>query len=375
MVLVSCNLALGSKGGHILNGQVIMIENIEIQAVDLYCGAGGLTCGLQQAEIKVLAGIDIAGECKYAFEENNDSKFLEKDVKDLKGSELKKLFSKDSIKVLAGCAPCQPFSTYTNGVKASAHSKWGLLREFERLVLELEPEIVTMENVPQLADHKPFEEFLATLSDMKYHVTWGVVNCADYGVPQHRKRLVLIASSFGKIDLPTKTHEKSWISVKEAIGKLPKIKAGDKNSQDTLHRSATLTELNLARIRASKPGSSWSAWPENLIARCHKKEKGKTFRGVYGRMKWDEPAPTMTTLCFGFGNGRFGHPEQDRAISLREAAIFQSFPEGYKFIEKDSEITFKNVGRMIGNAVPPGLGAAIGSTISNHVRLHLEKPS
>lgn len=352
-----------------------MIENFEIQAVDLYCGAGGLTCGLQQAEIKVLAGIDIAGECKYAFEENNDSTFLEKDVKDLKGSELKKLFSKGSIKVLAGCAPCQPFSTYTNGVKASTHSKWGLLREFERLVLELEPEIVTMENVPQLADHKPFEEFLATLSDMKYHVTWRVVNCADYGVPQQRKRLVLIASSYGKIDLPKKTHEKSWISVKEAIGKLPKINAGGQSSQDTLHRSATLTELNLARIRASKPGSSWSAWPKNLIASCHKKEKGKTFRGVYGRMKWDEPAPTMTTLCFGFGNGRFGHPEQDRAISLREAAIFQSFPADYKFIEKDSEITFKSVGRMIGNAVPPGLGAAIGAAISAHVRSHLEKPS
>jgi len=345
-----------------------------IEAIDLYCGAGGLTCGLQQAQIKVLAGVDIAEECKYAFEENNASKFIKEDIKLVKGEMLKRLYSPNAIRVLAGCAPCQPFSTYTNGVKASAHSKWGLLRQFERLVLELRPEIVTMENVPQLSDHKPFTDFLATLSDLKYEVTWAVVNCADYGVPQQRKRLVLLASLYGPINLPAKTHEKSWVSVRKAVGTLPKISAGGQSQADALHRASTLSALNTERIRASKPGGTWSDWPRSLIAKCHKKEKGKTFRNVYGRMKWDQPAPTMTTLCFGFGNGRFGHPEQDRAISLREAAILQSFPEGYRFMEKSEDINFRQVGRMIGNAVPPGLGAAIGRTIAAHVYSNPKKP-
>jgi DNA (cytosine-5)-methyltransferase 1 len=344
----------------------------KIEAIDLYCGAGGLTCGLQRADIKVLAGIDTDNQCKFAFESNNNSTFIKKDVTDVRGAELKKLFSTGSIKLLAGCAPCQPFSTYRKSADATAHAKWGLLSEFERLVLELEPDIVTMENVPQLSQHQPFKDFLATLQEMKYETTWKVVNCADYGVPQHRKRLVLLASRLGAIDLPGKTSG-SWVTVREAIGELPHIKAGVPDATDALHRSATLTPLNLKRIKASTAGGSWSEWPKELVAKCHTKKNGKTFRSVYGRMAWDEPAPTMTTLCFGFGNGRFGHPKQDRAISLREAAIFQSFPKDYRFIEDETEISFKGVGRMIGNAVPPGLGAAIGRAVLAHVSASAEQ--
>lgn len=339
----------------------------KIEAIDLYCGAGGLTCGLQRENIKVLAGIDIDDECKFAFEKNNQSTFIKKDVTDVKGTELKKLFSPGSIKLLAGCAPCQPFSTYRKSADATAHPKWGLLREFGRLVLELEPDIVTMENVPQLAAHEPFKNFMATLSDMQYEIAWKVVNCADYGVPQQRKRLVLLASRLGAIDLPEKTSE-SWVTVREAIGELPDIRAGIPDAADTLHRSASLSPLNIRRIKASSEGGSWRDWPKELVAKCHTKKNGKTFRSVYGRMKWDEPAPTMTTLCFGFGNGRFGHPQQNRAISLREAAIFQSFPMDYQFAADCAEISFKGVGRMIGNAVPPGLGAAIGRAVSAHVK-------
>jgi DNA (cytosine-5)-methyltransferase 1 len=349
-------------------------EPLKIEAIDLYCGAGGLTHGLQQANIKVLAGVDIDGACKFAFEENNKSTFLKRDVSEVNGAELKKLFSRKAVTLLAGCAPCQPFSTYRKSAEASAHAKWGLLKEFERLVLEIEPDVVTMENVPQLAAHTPFENFLATLSEMGYEVTWKVINCADYGVPQHRKRLVLIASLIGKIDLPSKTAA-SWVSVKSAIGTLPPISSGTQDATDALHRAATLSPLNKKRIKASKPGGSWMDWPSELVAKCHTKEKGKTFRGVYGRMKWDEPAPTMTTLCFGFGNGRFGHPEQHRAISLREAAIFQSFPKDYTFVESNADINFKTVGRMIGNAVPPGLGAMIGKAISAHVASQRKKSS
>lgn len=346
----------------------------KIEAIDLYCGAGGLTCGLQRENIKVLAGIDIDDECKFAFEKNNQSTFINKDVTDVKGAELKKLFSPDSIKLLAGCAPCQPFSTYRKSADATAHSKWGLLREFERLVRELEPDIVTMENVPQLATHEPFMDFIATLTQMKYEITWDVINCADYGVPQQRKRLVLLASRLGTIALPPKS-DGAWVTVRDAIGDLPHIKAGIPNTIDALHRSATLAPVNVKRIKASTAGGSWSDWPKALVAKCHKKKKGKTFRSVYGRMRWDEPAPTMTTLCFGFGNGRFGHPKQDRAISLREAAIFQSFPRNYRFTAETKDISFKGVGRMIGNAVPPGLGAAIGNAVVRHVYASLKKAS
>jgi DNA (cytosine-5)-methyltransferase 1 len=340
---------------------------IKIEAIDLYCGAGGLTFGLQQAKIKVVAGIDLDGTCKFAFEKNNNSTFIEKDVKEITGDLLAKKFTSGSIKLLAGCAPCQPFSTYTNGADATKHAKWGLLQEFERLVLELEPDIVTMENVPQLADHTPFEDFVSTLRDMDYKVDWRVVNCADYGVPQHRKRLVLVASKLGDIKVPQATHKGVWISTKKAIGKLAAIGAGEQLVSDPLHRASTLSPVNIKRIKASKPGGTWEDWPRELIAKCHTVEKGKTFRSVYGRMKWDAPAPTMTTLCFGFGNGRFGHPEQDRAISLREASILQSFPPDYQFTEAEKDINFKGVGRMIGNAVPPALGAAIGAAIASHV--------
>ncbi len=340
---------------------------MKIEAVDLYCGAGGLTYGLQQAGITVNAGVDIAEECRYAYEHNNASLFVKANIEDIAGSDLAGFFSDGTIRLLAGCAPCQPFSTYRKGADAATHSKWGLLREFERLTLELEPDLVTMENVPQLAGHQPFQDFVSTLKEMRYEIAWDVVNCADFGVPQHRKRLVLIASRIGPIPLPLKTHESRWVSVRAKIGSLQEINAGERDPTDQLHCSASLSQVNMARIRASIAGGFWRDWPNHLIADCHKRAGGRTFRSVYGRMNWDQPAPTMTTLCFGFGNGRFGHPQQDRAISLREAAMLQSFPPHYSFVEEGGQVMFKRVGRMIGNAVPPALGHAIGSVLVEHV--------
>ncbi len=137
-----------------------------------------------------------------------------------------------------------------------------------------------------------------------------------------------------------------------------------------MHTSAGLTSINLARIKASKPGGSWRDWPKRLIADCHKSASGQTYPSVYGRMEWDKPAPTITTQCYGYGNGRFGHPEQDRAISLREAAILQSFPRSYKFIPANEPVNFKSTGRLIGNAVPVDLGRAIAKSINLHIREH-----
>lgn len=155
----------------------------------------------------------------------------------------------------------------------------------------------------------------------------------------------------------------------EMIGDLPRIAAGDCDPDDPMHRAATLTPINLQRILNSREGGTWRDWPPHLVAECHRKASGKTYPSVYGRMKRDEPSPTMTTLCYGFGNGRFGHYEQARALSLREAAILQSFPRDYEFMPA-KDITFKAVGRMIGNAVPVRLGEVIGESLIRHVETY-----
>jgi DNA (cytosine-5)-methyltransferase 1 len=347
-----------------------------IEAIDLFCGAGGLTCGLRSSGISVLAGVDVDPGCKFPYEQNNDAPFCQRDVSSLTGRSLNELFSDGAIRLLAGCAPCQPFSTYSQGRKPHLSPKWGLLREFGRLVDESKPELVTMENVPQIAHRAPFLDFIRVLKRNSYRVAWGVLNCANYGVPQRRNRLVLMASRIGEISLPGPTHPspKTWISVKDAIGNLARIKAGARmNGQDRLHIASQLSELNLQRIKSSTPGGTWKDWPSTLRAKCHQKPTGESFQSVYGRMSWADPAPTMTTLCFGFGNGRFGHPNQDRAISLREAAILQSFPSRYQFCSKDEAPEFRVIGRLIGNAVPPALGKAIGLAFVNHVRIEYRK--
>ena len=190
----------------------------------------------------------------------------------------------------------------------------------------------------------------------------------DYGLAQSRKRHVLLASKFGDIKLIAPTHLNQQCTVKDVIAHLRPIKAGEIDSQDPLHRASVLSPLNMERIKASRPDGTWKDWPDYLVAECHKKSSGVTYSGVYGRMSWDRPSPTMTTLCTGFGNGRFGHPEQDRAISLREAALLQSFPASYQFIGKDNPGTMKDIARMIGNAVPVVLGEVIGVSFIEHLK-------
>jgi DNA (cytosine-5)-methyltransferase 1 len=225
-----------------------------------------------------------------------------------------------------------------------------------------------MENVPQLEKEVIFKRFVANLRSQGYSVTYSNVNCWTYGVPQTRTRLVLFASKYSQIKLVTPTHSSNRLrTVRQAIGRLEPIKAGGISMQDTLHRASALSPRNLRRIRASKPGGTWRDWTDDLVADCHKAETGETYPGVYGRMMWDRPAPTVTTQCHGFGNGRFGHPEQDRAISLREAALLQTFPRGYRFAAPDDPVTFHHLGRLIGNAVPVRLGRIIGRSILKHL--------
>jgi DNA (cytosine-5)-methyltransferase 1 len=347
---------------------------IKIKAIDLFCGAGGLTRGLEAAGIEVIAGIDVDPACEYPYTANNSAAFLLKSVEDIAAPDLTKSFKGASLTLLAGCAPCQPFSTYSQGKSSPAHKRWNLLTHFARLVKEVQPDLVTMENVPRLEKQGVFRKFVSDLKKDGFSVFHEVVDCGDYGVPQRRQRLVLLASKHGPIEMIGPTVKAAlYKTVRDAIEELAPLKAGEICPGDPLHQACELSPLNLQRIRASKAGGTWRDWDRNLVAACHKKRTGKTYPSVYGRMAWDEPSPTVTTQFFGFGNGRFGHPHQNRAISLREGAILQSFPRDYKFVAKGEPICIKMVGRLIGNAVPVKLGKAIGKSIMRHIQ-DLEAP-
>ncbi len=345
----------------------------KIKVIDLFCGIGGLTHGLIKQGLDVVAGIDNDESCRYGFEYNNNSNFIGKDILDVKAKDINELFGNedDTIRVLAGCAPCQPFSSYN--LRRVTKQQLQPLEKFAQLIEQVLPDIVSMENVSNLADTKKypiFKTFLDTLDRCGYKTEYKIVDVSDYGVPQRRKRLVLLASRFGDISLVQKTHENNKIHVRDVIYKLPPIKDGDVHPKDPLHRTRKLSAENVKRIKATPhDGGSSKSWSEDLQLPCHKKKSGKTYRcSVYGRMKWDEPAPTMTTQCIGLGNGRFGHPEQDRAISLREAAIFQTFPKYYRFYEPGNTIQIAQIAKFIGNAVPVRLGKVIGKSIKEHVR-------
>ena len=342
-----------------------------LEAVELFCGAGGLAHGFFLEGIRVIAGYDVDETCKFAYEKNNASKFKEASVDCVSGEEIKNLYPKETIKILAGCAPCQLFSPYAH-TKKSESDKWRLLYEFTRIIADVQPDIITMENVPTLISYKGgkiFSDFLDGLKAKQYHVWYGIVNCPDYGIPQNRRRLVLLASRLGEIELILTTHsKKNYKTVQDAIGELEPIEAGGSSKKDPLHKSRNLTAKNMTRIQATPEGGDWRSWPENLVLTCHKKESGQSFKSVYGRMRWNEPSPTITTEFIGIGSGRFGHPTQNRAISLREAALLQTFPYYYDFIDPKADFSGQRIAIHIGNAVPVRLGRVIAKSIKQHVR-------
>ena len=339
-----------------------------VSVIDLFSGAGGLSLGLRQSGMSIAAGIDIEERCRYPYERNIEAPFIASDVRDVTGELLDQTWAPGHIRLLAGCAPCQPFSAYRRGADTTHEASWPLLDEFARLVDESRPELVTMENVPRLGSSAVFARFVARLEELGYHVSWDTCYGPQFGLPQHRRRLVLLASLLGPIDHPAPTvSDPSTVSVRSAIAGLPPVKAGECHPSDPLHKARTLSALNLERIRASKPGGTWEDWPEELRAPCHRRKSGSSFRNVYARMTWDAPSPTITTLAYNFGTGRFGHPEQDRAITLREAAVLQGFPADYVFVAPGDPTHLATVGRMIGNAVPPPIARAAGHHILAHV--------
>ena len=348
-------------------------RNPGVVAVDLFCGAGGLTHGLQKAGIRVKAGFDFAADCQYAYLHNNHAEYVLQDVRDVSGNDVKRFLHTDGcgkpVTLLAGCAPCQTFSSYNRKADCS-DPRWNLLNELLRLIKEATPDLVAMENVPGLANKEVFQVFVKELRRAGYeNLSWKIVRCEDYGLPQHRRRLVFLASLLGPIEiLSPEQFGLMPRTVRDAIGLLPKVAAGSADENDRLHRTFSLSELNLKRIRASRPGGTWADWPEEIRFACHRKASGATYKSVCGRMQWDQPSPTMTTQFINYGTGRFGHPEQDRALTLREGALLQSFPADYEFVAPGEELKISNVARMIGNAVPPIIGTLIGKSIFAHLK-------
>jgi DNA (cytosine-5)-methyltransferase 1 len=339
-------------------------------ALDFFCGGGGMTCGLIEAGINVLCGIDSSPACKETYENNNKNIYLQKNICDLTPEELINLFpdikNNDNL-LLVGCAPCQPFSILRQEKcdkdgKVIQHKSFNLLNEFGRFVKALLPAHIFIENVPGLKGKgaEVLNEFKKTLSNNNYFFDEKVVYAKDYGVPQNRRRYILIASRKFKPLIPAATHGKDklpYVTVRETISSYPSIKAGENCLGIPNHRCANLSPLLLKRIRITPhDGGSRTSWPKKLVLNCHKNFKGHT--DVYGRMSWDKPSPTLTAKCYSISNGRFGHPDQDRAISLREAAALQTFPDSYIF-----EGSMQEIGKEIGNAVPVRLAKIMSTYI------------
>ena len=344
-----------------------------LRAVDFFCGAGGMTHGLLKAGINVLCGIDNELQCKHSYEENNKpATFINNDISSLSCEELTKelhLSVNDPTLIFAGCSPCQYWSKIQTS-RAKSEATAFLLKEFQRFVAYFLPGFVVLENVPGLKTNAQsyLPHFLAFLKKRRYRYAQAIINAQFYGVPQHRRRYLLIASRcLSKVSLPVPSVE--LISVEDVLG--PKngfspISAGHVDSTAFMHTAASLSEKNLRRIRLTPhDGGTRVAWKDDPELQINAyKGKNTCFRDVYGRMFWGKPAPTITTRFNSLSNGRFGHPEEDRAISLREGAALQSFPQNYQFIGSNMHA----IACQIGNAVPPELAKRIGQHLLKMVQ-------
>lgn len=355
------------KGVPVLS-EIIMkkiIDNTGLKAVDFFCSAGGVTCGFKQAGIRVLGGVDIDPACRVTYEKNNDAKYLCADVSNLNKKKIARFFgirkNQDDL-IFVGCSPCQYYSNIKTDKTKSEKTRL-LLEDFQEFVDYYRPGFVFVENVPGLKKNpeSPLGRFKQFLQDNGYIFDDGVVNAKYFGVPQNRRRYVLVATRVRKTIRLPEEDRKNIKTVRQVIGDMAKyvpITAGTKDNTPFIHSSAGLSVLNMKRMKETLPdGGSRKSWKEDLQPDCYQKHDGHT--DVYGRMRWGEPSPTITTRFVSYSNGRYGHPEQDRAISLREGATLQSFPESYIF-HSQSQGT---IAKMIGNAVPPLLAKAIAEVL------------
>ncbi len=347
----------------------------KLKAVDFFCSGGGMSFGMQEAGIQILAGIDFDKNCKETYEANiKGAQFIHADVFGLKEQELEQKLSlkkNDDELVLIGCSPCQFWSIINTDKTKSAKSK-NLLVEFSRFVKYFHPGYVVVENVPGVLrrkDESGLNEFIEWLKNNGYkNPHFKVHNVNDYGVPQSRKRFTLIAGRISKDEIKPIESEGKKAVVKDVLGVekgFPTIKAGHKDNSDFLHTVPSISEINKKRLeKVQKDGGNRLGFANDpeLQLKCFI-GRDDSFKDTFGRLWWNRPAPTITTKFFSISNGRFVHPEENRALSIREGATLQSFPLNYKF--KGTSIA--NIAKMIGNAVPPKYATAIGKAIiQNH---------
>lgn len=345
-----------------------------IGVIDLFSGCGGSAYGFQQAGFPIRVAVDSDEWASKSFQLNfPNSVVLTSDITKISGKRLLEhgKFRNGNEVVLLACPPCQGFSNARRSSQRMTDPRNRLVFEFLRIVEEINPVAFVLENVPGLSSGVGKELFIhiqQILQELGYQMVYDVVNTADYGVPQKRKRLVVIGTNRSETRLvfPPKTHSDptisnsilpKWKTVRETLADLPPINAGEKHNRDPLHVAANLAEINLERLKKTPhDGGDRLSWPKELILRCHQSTKG--HKDVYGRIRWDSPSPTMTGGCGMISKGRYGHPEQDRAISLREAARLQSFPDIFKFVGG-----FGQIAKQIGNAVPPLLAEKTANQI------------
>lgn len=332
--------------------------------VDFFCGCGGTSAGLKAAGMKIVVGIDYDEKAIRTYKKNfPDAVCIQKDIKCIPEEEIEKILRERDVEgpiVFSACAPCQPFSQQ-NRYKKTTDSRVSLLDELHRFVKRIQPDYILLENVPgmQKVVNGPFSKFQKLLKDLDYKFCFDVLNAVDYGVPQNRKRLVLLASKKKDISFPNPEYGeglKPYRVVRDAIEKYPPIAHGTSCNEVKDHEAAKLSDLLLKRISALKPGQDRRSWPDDLKLKCHLNNRGHS--DVYGRLDWDKPSVTLTTKCISLSNGRFGHPSQNRALSAREAAALQTFPDDFTFVGSVWE-----KGRQIGNAVPVLFAKELGKQI------------
>jgi DNA (cytosine-5)-methyltransferase 1 len=335
-----------------------------IKAIDFFCGAGGLTRGLLDAGIKVLAGIDIDDRLRDTYEKNNQpSKFKGFDIADLSIDLLRQdlAITETDIVLYAACTPCQPFSALNR--QRDKDKKRELLITFAEVVKQSPPDFILIENVPGLKNaygREIYDQFLNIIDSVGFSVEnqySSFLDANDFGVAQTRKRFIFLASRHGPVCEPAAALYKP--KVRDAIKRFPAIQNGGQSTRISNHIARRLTDKHLKIIKAiPKDGGNRSdVLDQDILLECHR-NKPKTYKDVFGRMAWDKPAPTMTARCTEVANGRFAHPSQDRGISLREAAALQSFRDDYIFYGSNF-----HVAGQIGNAVPPVFSQKLGEAI------------
>jgi DNA (cytosine-5)-methyltransferase 1 len=341
-----------------------IIEHKEYFAVDLFSGCGGLSEGLRQAGFKVVAAIEMDACAAKCFSMNHPETILiQKNIRKVTSSDIKKILRGKKLDLLAGCPPCQGFSTVRrlNKKRIVRDYRNNLILDYLRLVKKLKPLTIMLENVPALKDYHLFKFLLRSLERLGYKIDYDIVNIAEYGVPQRRKRLVMVGSLLGGIEVLPATGERK--TVRDAIGNLASIT----KSSDPLHKITVNHTIKVQKMIKLIPhnGGSRADLPKRYELKCHKKET-VGFKDIYGRLRWDDFSSTITGGCLNPSKGRFLHPTKNRVITPREAALLQAFPSNYQFA---LNIPKGELAALIGNALPPKFSCIL----ANHIIKHINK--